>query len=107
MKSQSNISRWTYRLVLLAMVAGIASSAFVPEYQGGANSKKSTAAASFSQLNLYPNIETAGVVVSGTDLPKTANLIYRQTGETNWRTGHPLMRSTTAVWLGVYLGLPL
>lgn len=105
MKSQSNISRWTYRLVLLAMVAGIASSAFVPEDQGGANSKKSTAAASFSQLNLYPNIETAGVVVSGTDLPKTANLIYRQTGETNWRTGHPLMRIDDGRLVGSLFGL--
>ena len=46
----------------------------------------------FTKLDLYPNIETAGVVVSGTDLPKTANLMYRQTSETNWHTGHPLMR---------------
>ena len=47
---------------------------------------------SFIKLNLYPNIETIGVIVSGIDLPKTAELIYRQNNETNWHTGHPLMR---------------
>jgi len=46
----------------------------------------------FTQLDLYPNIETIGVVVSGVDLPKTAELLYRQNNETIWRTGHPLMR---------------
>ena len=48
--------------------------------------------AAFTQLNLYPNIETVGVVVSGTDLPRNANLLYRKSGETTWRNGHPLMR---------------
>lgn len=48
--------------------------------------------AAFAQLNLYPNIETVGVVVSGTDLPRNANLLYRKSGETTWRNGHPLMR---------------
>jgi hypothetical protein len=46
----------------------------------------------FSQLGLYPNIETIGVAVSGVGLPKTAQLMYRQSGESVWRTGHPLMR---------------
>ena len=48
--------------------------------------------AAFTQLNLYPNIETVGVVVSGTDLPRNANLLYRKSGETNWRNAHPLVR---------------
>ncbi len=48
--------------------------------------------AAFTQLNLYPNIETIGVIVSGTDLPKKADLLYRQSNETNWHTAHPLMR---------------
>lgn len=34
--------------------------------------------AAFTQLNLYPNIETVGVVVSGADLPRNANLLYRK-----------------------------
>src|SRR5688572_33010371 len=46
----------------------------------------------FSQLDLYPNIETIGVVVSGANLPKTAELMYRQDGEAIWHSGHPLVR---------------
>lgn len=48
--------------------------------------------AALSQLDLYANIETVGVAVSGTNLPKTAQLMYRPTGDPLWRTGHPLMR---------------
>lgn len=46
----------------------------------------------FTQLNLYPNIETIGVVVTGFNLPKKADLMYRQSSESNWHTGHPLLR---------------
>jgi len=46
----------------------------------------------FTRLDLYPNIETVGVVVSGEDLPETALLSYRLSGESDWRMGHPLMR---------------
>jgi hypothetical protein len=46
----------------------------------------------FAQISLYPNIETVGVVVSGTSLPAVAELLYRASGEPNWRMGHPLMR---------------
>src|SRR5258707_4218981 len=46
----------------------------------------------FTQLNLYPNIETAGVVVSGVNLPKTAQMMYRQSWESGWHAGHPLVR---------------
>lgn len=49
-------------------------------------------ASAFAKLDLYPNIETIGVVVSGANLPKTATLTYRQSNEANWRTGYPLMR---------------
>jgi hypothetical protein len=45
-----------------------------------------------NQLNLYANIETVGVVADGTNLPQTAELMYRQSGETTWRAGHPLVR---------------
>ena len=49
-------------------------------------------AAVFNSINFVPNIETIGVAVSGTGLPATAELFYRQSGETEWRSGHPLMR---------------
>jgi len=43
-------------------------------------------------LSLYPNIETMGVVVSGVSLPQSAQLMYRLSSESAWRTGHPLVR---------------
>lgn len=49
-------------------------------------------AAVFNSIEFVANIETVGVAVSGTGLPATAELFYRQQGETEWRSGHPLMR---------------
>ncbi|RJP50559.1 MAG: right-handed parallel beta-helix repeat-containing protein [Anaerolineaceae bacterium] len=59
----------------------------------------------FAQISLYPNIETAGVVVSGTGLPKKAELMYRQSGDPNWRVGHPLMRIDDGRLVGSLFGL--
>ncbi len=56
-------------------------------------------------LNLYPNIETMGVVLNGTALPKTAQLMYRQTGETAWHAGHPLVRIDDGRLVGSLFGL--
>jgi hypothetical protein len=53
---------------------------------------KSSAAAVFNSIQFVANIETIGVAVSGTGLPATAELFYRQSGETEWRNGHPLVR---------------
>ncbi len=46
----------------------------------------------FNSIEFVANIETIGVTVAGTGLPSTAELFYRQQGETEWRNGHPLMR---------------
>ncbi len=97
MKTRSQITRWTHRLTLLTVIAVVVSSAFTPEDHASAFS--------FAQLNLYPNIETAGVVVSGVELPKMAQLMYRQSGETNWRTGHALMRIDDGRLVGSLFGL--
>ena len=43
-------------------------------------------------ISFVPNIETAGVVVSGAGLPATAQLFYRRTGDVNWQPGHNLLR---------------
>ena len=56
-------------------------------------------------LRLYPNIETMGVAVSGVNLPQTAQLMYRQSGETNWRAGHPLVRIGDGRLIGSLFGL--
>jgi len=59
----------------------------------------------FTQINLYPNIETIGVVVSGVSLPKKADLMYRQDSETVWHTGHPLTRIDDGRLVGSLFGL--
>ena len=59
----------------------------------------------FSKMDLYANIETIGVVVNGTSLPKTAELLYRKDGETDWHSGHPLMRIDKGRLAGSLFGL--
>lgn len=63
------------------------------------------ASAVFTQLDLYANIETAGVIVSGVNLPKKAELMYRRSGDPLWRTGHPLMRIDDGRLAGSLFGL--
>ena len=58
-----------------------------------------------NQLNLYANIETAGVVVSGDNLPKTAEMMYRQSSDTVWHSGHPLVRIDDGRLIGSLFGL--
>lgn len=48
--------------------------------------------AAFTAISFVPNIETIGIAVSGTGLPQTADLFYRQSGQSVWYTGHPLVR---------------
>ena len=57
------------------------------------------------QLNLYPNIETVGVALSGTNLPTRAQLMYRQSSETDWHAGHPLFRIDDGRLIGSLFGL--
>jgi hypothetical protein len=59
----------------------------------------------FTKIELYANIETVGVVVTGTDLPATAQLLYRQNTETAWHTGHPLLRIGNDRLVGSLFGL--
>lgn len=58
-----------------------------------------------AQLSVYPNIETVGVVLSGTNLPKSAQLMYRQSGDTTWRNGHPLVQIADGRLVGSLFGL--
>jgi len=51
-----------------------------------------TASSSFTEMLLIPNIETAGVVVRGVNLPRVASVVYRQSGASDWHLGHPMMR---------------
>jgi hypothetical protein len=63
------------------------------------------AAAVFNSIEFVANIETIGVAVSGTDLPATAELFYRQSGETEWRNGHPLVRIKAGRLIGSLFNL--
>ena len=60
---------------------------------------------SFMGLNLQANIETAGVVASGSNLSPSAELFYRQTGTFDWRRGHPLKRIDDGRLVGSLFGL--
>ena len=56
------------------------------------NSLRESSAVVFATIEFVPNIETIGVVVSGTSLPSKAGLSYRQSGDLTWHPGHSLMR---------------
>src|SRR6476619_998294 len=96
----NNNSITTPLIIITAIVAVVTSGFFV----GQVGNQNQTGAIE-NQLNLYPNIETMGVVLNGTALPKTAQLMYRQTGETVWQTGHPLVRIDDGRLVGSLFGL--
>jgi hypothetical protein len=58
-----------------------------------------------SQLSFFPNIETVGVALSGVNLPASAEMVYRQSGEANWRPGHRLVRIDDGRLIGSLFGL--
>ena len=58
-----------------------------------------------TKIDLHANIETIGVAVSGTNMSETAKLMYRQSGETDWHIGHPLMRIDDGRLIGSLFGL--
>jgi hypothetical protein len=64
-----------------------------------------TGVSTFSKLTLYANIETIGIVVSGSVLPKTATVLYRQDNDAEWHTGHPLVRNDAGQLVGSLFGL--
>jgi len=59
----------------------------------------------FTKLDFYANIETIGVLVSGADLPQRAELMYRQSGEAIWHSGHSLIRIDDGRLAGSLFGL--
>lgn len=76
-----------HRLWLVGLIAALASSAFAP-----VRFVDASPAAALSQISFIPNIETAGVVVSGAGLPASAQMAYRRSGEADWRAAHNLVR---------------
>jgi len=83
MNKRSKISK----LLFIGVIFVVLSSLIVPSGQVNALPERALGVISF-----VPNIETAGVVVSGAGLPATAQLFYRRTGDVNWQPGHNLLR---------------
>ena len=103
MKIFSKAFHPVYRTTLVAVVLVSMSFAWMPAAPVPVSALTSDFA--FTQLELYPNIETVGVVVSGAGLPKTAELMYRRSGESAWRAGHPLVRIDDCRLVGSLFGL--
>lgn len=96
--------------LLLILVLSISTLGFHPDPSGSLAGglrviEPAPGRAVFSQISFHANIETAGVVVSGSALPARAELLYRAAGETNWRAGHPLARIDNGQLIGSLFGL--
>ena len=90
MKISSKVFRPAYKLAFVVVIFASMTFSWMPVTPLAVSAL--TIRPAFTQISLYPNIETVGVVVSGSDLPETAELMYRQSNDPNWHTGHPLMR---------------
>lgn len=62
-------------------------------------------APAFTKIELVANIETIGVIVSGSGLPKTAVLMVQKSGETDWQMAHPMLLSNNIRLVGSLFGL--
>ncbi len=61
--------------------------------------------AALDQIEFIANIETAGILVRGVNLPADAELFYRRAGESNWRAGPPLKKIEDGLLAGSLFGL--
>ena len=100
MKSMARALQALSRLVLVGSFVLLPLGGIKPVIKSPTSSN-----ASMTEIALYPNIETVGVVVNGVALPATAQLMYQQAGETTWRTGHPLRRIDDGRLVGSLFGL--
>lgn len=85
MNEYPNFLKSVHRLFVVGVIYAVLLSSFAPTRLAEAKP-----VGIFSAISFVPNIETAGVVVSGSGLPASAQLTYRRAGEVNWRTGHKL-----------------
>lgn len=75
------------KILFMGVIFSIMSSLVVPSGWVGARPEQA-----FGSISFVPNIETAGIVVSGAGLPATAQLFYRRVGDVTWLPGHNLLR---------------
>ena len=96
------VGRRIFSTVLMVLI--LLPSTYLPA-AAGLNFRVEDSAAVLMGIDFVPNIETIGVSVSGTDLPSTAELSYRQSSEATWQTGHPLMRIADGRLIGSLFSL--
>ncbi|MEW6404975.1 MAG: hypothetical protein AB1649_24530, partial [Chloroflexota bacterium] len=99
-KTRKALLRGMSILLLMSLLSGGA----LPALAGDVSRLNPTRAA-FTQMDLFANIETIGIVVNGTNLPSTAQLSYRPAGDPNWRSAHPLLRIDDGRLVGSLFGL--
>jgi len=87
------------------ILAAVLLTASVPAPESPVQNGATPRQAALTQISFVPNIETVGVVVSGVNLSKTAQLYYRRTGDLAWRSGHQLMRIDDGRLIGSLFGL--
>lgn len=87
------------------VVAGILLTASSPAPNLSTQQASDFRQAALTQISFVPNIETAGVVVGGVNLPRTTQMFYRRSGEQGWRAGHQLMRIDDGRLIGSLFGL--
>jgi len=104
-----HFSRSVYKIALAAAILNYQAFALikpaVTDLTHLPGSQSGITTATFSKLDLYPNIETIGVVVTGVNLPNTATLMVRQSNEPTWHTGYPLVRIKDGRLVGSLFGL--
>jgi hypothetical protein len=76
---------------VLAMVFMLLATTKTPAVIASSDAVSINNVVTFTKLDLYANIETMGIAVSGVNLPKTAQLMYRKNGDTTWCSGHYLV----------------
>ncbi len=87
------------------ILRGLAILAMVTTSSAVASALSGHSLASFTHMDLVPNIETIGVTVSGSGLPKTAELSVQKDGDTAWQPAHPLMLISDGRLAGSLFGL--
>ena len=106
-----HFARIRFNLARLALIFGLLGGTITPVHatknatMHGLIAPEAGSIAVMSRLDLISNIETAGIVVSGVDLPRTAQLLYQRSGEAIWHTGHPLVRIDDGRLVGSLFGL--
>jgi len=58
-----------------------------------------------ARIEMVANIATAGVYVSGENLPENASLLYRSSMDADWRVGHPMFQIEDGRLVGSLFGL--